>query len=443
VQRLRVPLIFSSPPLIGALSEDPCLDYTLSRYRSPNGKNQARLDGRLLLTPDIDLNNYRTRAVLDWLELGFETKVSNQATWIQRNLKYFLHARGISSSLYVSGRERNRKRYQGTEFIVRVQDPRPRTVALLIDEIRRRYDILQPDEPTKLWGIEVSVDFYVTPGPNGFGDRETLLRWRMVEALRKHVAHLRALETLEGGTPRYTVGTSNGKTRTALIVNAQKGSAGTRNKVRVARFGVPEIDHRHFSIGNYNQAPIDSTVYLGGKNTPILCRIMDKTTDRKNPETNDRIALPPARHRARFEVSFMIVPGYERDILNILNLGTFNDLASFDFRTLRRTFYGFFHPTFSQSLTASDVLSGKTDFEQSVFELAGMTGLHPLQAEAARAQSRLHATRRLPSPSRTLGGNGFMVAYSELNQKVDRALDGLSRTWSRMPVRTPLGRSAA
>ncbi len=38
---------------------------------------QSRLDGRLVITPEIDLSVYTCRAVIDWIWVEFETRAAN------------------------------------------------------------------------------------------------------------------------------------------------------------------------------------------------------------------------------------------------------------------------------------------------------------------------------------------------------------------------------
>ena len=48
---------------------------------------QRRLLGRTVLRPDIDLDDYSCRAVIDWVDLVFRTDRATQWIWAQREIE--------------------------------------------------------------------------------------------------------------------------------------------------------------------------------------------------------------------------------------------------------------------------------------------------------------------------------------------------------------------
>ncbi len=100
----QMPLHFVDEPLWPSNMEPPSLQYSAALYEVPGDVNaQPVLRDRTLLTPQVDLNKYRCKAVLDWIEFRLETKGTHQAINIQRFAETILDSDGSSSSVYVSG----------------------------------------------------------------------------------------------------------------------------------------------------------------------------------------------------------------------------------------------------------------------------------------------------------------------------------------------------
>ena len=49
--------------------------------------HQRRLRGRVALRPDIDLDAFTTRAVIDWLDIRVKTIHATQPGWVFRRIK--------------------------------------------------------------------------------------------------------------------------------------------------------------------------------------------------------------------------------------------------------------------------------------------------------------------------------------------------------------------
>lgn len=51
---------------------------------------QKRLFGRKALKPQIDINDYTTRAVIDWIDIRVLLNRNTQFRWLQRDIKNIL-----------------------------------------------------------------------------------------------------------------------------------------------------------------------------------------------------------------------------------------------------------------------------------------------------------------------------------------------------------------
>jgi len=87
-------------------------------------KPQPVLAGRGILSPDIELNNYKCTAVVDWLEFSLETPGVHQAVNVHRLLNSELKVFGSNCTLHVTGPER-KSGERGSSFILGIQQPDP------------------------------------------------------------------------------------------------------------------------------------------------------------------------------------------------------------------------------------------------------------------------------------------------------------------------------
>ncbi len=138
--------------------EDLRIDYAEDR----NFSKQPLYQGRVLLRPEIDLSVYDPRAVIDWLEIGWDSRDEQRSLNIARKIKNWLNTRGSRSTAHVMGPGRETD-YWGNRFVCRIQDPDPAELRELMNFIAVTYQAL-PFENGRLHvtGLEVSLDFYVT-----------------------------------------------------------------------------------------------------------------------------------------------------------------------------------------------------------------------------------------------------------------------------------------
>lgn len=65
LQKLNVPIVCNDTRDVSRINEK---DRALGYKAEPASENQVVTRGRILVRPDIDLNDYRCRAVFDWIE---------------------------------------------------------------------------------------------------------------------------------------------------------------------------------------------------------------------------------------------------------------------------------------------------------------------------------------------------------------------------------------
>lgn len=232
---LTAPLLFQNPAYHRGV--DP--EHLHLPYRvEPAATKQPLHRGRLLLTPDIDLNDYRWSAVVDWIELAFFTYGRHQARNMWKKLDHELEQIGGAEGIFVSGQDPERsKRYIGRDFVLRIQDPDPERLKTVMNTVHRIYDV-EPieDGPFLIYGIEISMDFYPRR-PSALTEHERAVRrMRMTELLRKHL-HVHPEFWKEWtDEPRFTDGSGHGHllgptpaTDPRLIAGILSGSIDSRD----------------------------------------------------------------------------------------------------------------------------------------------------------------------------------------------------------------------
>lgn len=332
---------------------------------------QRRLQGRLLVEPVVDLDDYACKAVIDWVEIGFriERSAPTQSTAING---WLADATGVSH--WVGGPARE-ETYTGRDFIVRVQDPEKSMIDAILKHIENRLGL---EGGPELRGLEVSVDFYPVSGSED--DRQ-----RMTGLLQRHflphrsVAHALVKEDRkpeDDGTPnaapRSTIGTSQHLTWDVVWRDTD------------------------------SQPYIDGTYYVGPKEGDELWRIQDKITNRRHKGTFT--LLPPDQRRARIEVCLKDAALRERG---------FNDLGSIRFEHLSSDAFSFKLATVPGGRGAASDLNRW--FLLRRFEKGGVYAVHYQE----------HRWRKIT----THNGYGTLVTWSKLQKKVRKALERLSCRW--------------
>ncbi len=377
----------------------------------------------------MDLDDYRCKAVLDWIEVQIDTLGKHQAINMQRFAKTLLEDMGAATSVYVSGPTRG-SGYIGSSFIVRVQQPEARSFVALCKELVRKYDPGRKTvEDLPVVGIEVSVDFYVKNHKSLGLDAQNLLRWQMTEVLKRHLKPGRALTERESSHPRFFTGTTGAGSAKLLVANDTR-RASAKQRAEINRLNLPESVLAPLRIGAHSQAPIDTTSYIGQKDSAVMLRVMDKTTDQRDPSISTAVDLPPADRRSRIEVT-LFKRADEVGGPAAVGLEALQDLFGYSFKPLRKLVFEFFNPTINHRDETSEPPFSVNFTELDVFRLSGVYGLDRAQRSIAAIGQQRYRKKEIRIKPAAIGSKGKTVSFVGLNRKIDRALVRLSKDWMR------------
>lgn len=360
--------------------------------------SQARLAGRYTLVPDVDLEAFHRKAVIDWVDLKFWLERKTQAIHVKRVIDTALGTNCYTVLLAENDEE------DGRLFSVTLQEP---TIALMIaaqDAMEQKFGL---EMHGLIRAIEISIDFRPrSPCPDA--------RTRMLTVLQRH--HFPPGEILRSrrDRPRFTWGRGNAHTAALLPL-----SDGRSN------------DHLEISTDHDRQPVGDANYYTGRKGGPVMWRLMDKEVDRQNHNAGTATYLSETEKRTRIEVTL------ETDEVRRLGIEFIHDLRRYPFEKLRDSYFDFMMPTFKRGATG--VMGMITDRQEEdrrrKFLKTGMIGLREMDAalERRRAHHRpkliehLHERKLKVRPEDRSGGGRFRtyVAYKELNKAVEVALRNL------------------
>lgn len=433
--RHTVPLAFQTPIASSVSFDAPHLEYEKRPYRPAEGRRpQQVLLGRTILTPAINLNDYRCSAVIDWLEFRLNTASEHQSLNVQKFAQSVLAAVSSGSTVFVSGPDR-RPRYQGHHFLFRVQDPQPRGFFHLLEELQKRYETLSHDPRSiTISGVEISVDFRVAATEAKSADEKALIRLRMSEVLRRHIRPEPVLSDHERHWPRFYAERLGKHSAQFWVDTKLRKASALESKLR--SLGLDSRKATALSLDAHHQPPVDLASYIGAKESPIMLRIMDKISDRRDPDKKCSVPLEDADRRSRIEIT--LKGGWdESGGAGAVGLQHVGDLYGFDFKKYRKPFFEFFLPTIDLENSGRLPEPAPTSLtEPEIFQRTGVYGLDRVhrildEIHLEEWKRRIRKTRHMP-----LGKKGRLVSYVELNQKVDRALKGLSRHWETPYFRT-------
>lgn len=439
MNRLEIPLTFRSAPAWPATLDWPSLHYTGLPYApKPGARLQPVLAGRTVLRPEIDLAKYRGRAVVDWIEVRLDTPGRHQARNMQPRIDKHLKSMGSAMTVHVSGPNRETP-HNGSAFILRFQQPQPWELAKALKWTCSEYC---PGRTSigglKIAGIEVSVDFYVRDSAHIDQDRYNLLRWQMVDLLRRHLRPHPVLTEKERCHPRFYM--KEGSRNSAAFCVEQsvsKLSGGLRTQAH--RFGLDEHLLAPLRPGAHHAIPIDTTSYIGARDFPVMLRVMDKTTDRRDPASGSVVALDPEHWRARIEVTLREDEEYNGPYG--AGLDTLRDLYGYNFRDIRTAFFEFFLPTLGEPCETKSLPFSSKVTESTVFERSGVYGLDRLHRAVSEINMIRYKRRDIGDRPMTLGKKGRLVSFTDLNRRFDTALRGLTGDWR--DALSPVARSVS
>ncbi|MEI4197322.1 hypothetical protein [Roseovarius sp. E0-M6] len=340
---------------------------------------QARFQNRRMLIPDVDLKNYRFKAVIDYIVVRVFTR-KTQHQWIQKKLRTVLTRDSwILPSNPGAGAVAD-------EFDIKIQEPGSTAlVAAAIEAVsKERGECSAPE----IREIEFSLDVY----SRGGDDEE---RDKMVGLLQR--TYFADTERWPNNLdmPRTTAaktGQSEPEVKTNYLTPRMGAARDTSLPVR------PEPDE-------FRSPFLEGTMYLGAKDRSGMIRIQNKIKDQQYPEKGTFTALAEDQARARVEVTLKSCD------LERLGLRELRDLEGFSYAKLQRKYFQFMLPTFAgENPEKSSAINAGISLDQknraAIFLQSGLLALlrrdevweHHKALERSKIKKvlRLHAARTGP-----------------------------------------------
>lgn len=415
------PLLFADAEYHkGVDLEHMCLSYTVE----PISLTQTRFRNRLIAKPRINFSEYEIKAVFDWIEISIKTKELHQAGNIHRRLMKLNEVHQAFTSCYVTGPTRQRH-YLGDRFVVRIQEPLPKGLRLLLRAILDHYcsEGTEFDE-IPLVGLELSLDIYPARAMHFEQEAYVTRRMLMTEVLHKHIV-VHDAQRKSQRRPRFTYSHPSGTgSETEMLIKASK--LHVRGKLTPEEYTSDiSIEELASLVPELHKQPyLDGTLYFGKKNERLFYKCMDKTDDiRIGAEAS---ALPFEKTRSRIELTLIDeVPGdrqgpYAVDLKSIDHIGThglteFNKLLQFAL------------PTF----TKAETCEAETNAEEwRVFSKSGVAGL--MLMHDVRDKLDVVISGKSMASRRELLSTGRCTRYSDLNRRVTKAFSALGRRWAKV-----------
>ncbi|WP_037436347.1 hypothetical protein [Sinorhizobium fredii] len=384
-------------------NKDPViLAYVEETLRS----SQARLANRTTLTPQIDLEAYQCRAVVDWIDIHFELARRTQYWHLNDRIEKLTSRKEYPEALDL-GEGKTATRYK-----LRVQEPDLEAVRKVLSDVESVYGFVAP---ATISGIEISIDFYPA-------EPSEEARARLHGVLVRHFYPTTRVLTGNLKWPRFMPGIVD-KTDYTVSRNESDSSLDIGDRM------TPGMDR---------PALYDSTYYVGERDDPRACwRIQNKVLDGQNKAIGTWDKLPEDKKRVRIEVTL------GHDGCREIGLIKFSDLETLQITRMQKGFFQFMKPTFAivrpgGALPGSAAVKRKIEeYRRERFLNAGVLGLQiredakeELRALHLPGIKRWHRTRggKMPPKARTgVGAYGTMIAYEDLARVVERALAGLQR----------------
>ncbi len=384
----------------------------------PTGGTQARLRGRELLVPDLDLGQFECRAVVDWVKLRFtigrQTHLSHLRRLIGDRLGAKPHVAPGDATL--TG--------HSTVFVVTVQEPEKSEVDAIFNDIARKHGIVGD---ILIDAIEISVDFR----PHVPSDRA---RAELFGVLQRSFWTSRDVFSAQNDRPRCFGAEMKGRKMHRLFRIFEEEelngtTLGKRAKIDSSIWLDAKVD---------TPASADGTLYVGARNASIRWRLMDKVKDQQNRKTGTFKALSDAEKRVRVEVTLS-----QPELGAKTGLHRLHDLQTFRFTTLQKKFFRFMLPTF-QATPEKDNLHPMLNvwIDRMRIERFLKTGILGLEwSDRARDHFRkphlaeLKKTRRSASATRAkkkkrpLPVSRNYVAYEDLCWRIQASLRHLGERW--------------
>ncbi|WP_417618750.1 hypothetical protein [Oceanisphaera sp.] len=361
-------------------------------HEKPLRAKQTRLVGRSVLQPDLDLNKFNFKAVIDWIEIVVQLGKVTQFQYVQRKIedelgqKCFIKAIGAGAG------------NTAHMFSIRLQEPK--SVAFVL-EVERLLDVsFGIAAPTTINAVEISVDAY----PKVPSDRA---RGHLLGVMQRTIFSREDLYTNQIARPRLAWDNSSPK-----YIQPHRMHA---------------YNERH-----YTAPKLDATMYLGAEADDVMLRLMDKIIDTQNKAIGTAVALEPEKQRVRIEVTL------QGSGLKRIGVATLADMKAMSFTRLQGEFFTFrLFTTPPRNQMLSQTKSGaryEDKINREIFLKAGVAGLlfkdHVRKGwrETAKPLALLNLRnrgRRLKVLPEGVTVADQLIAYADLNERVTRALRDL------------------
>lgn len=378
----------------------------LPYQRVPLHQTQARLSGRYLLKPEIDLNDFTCRAVIDWITVCFWLGRETQHQWLQCDVEAVLGTKAFIRAID------QKPGGVSDKFDIRVQEPELPKLRQLHHQLEAKFDLHMPP---LVRAMEISVDF--TPR-----EHDDVARSKLYTALTRHIWTERDVISRPESRMRYFPDASGTKMGHVLAYSPRQSKS---------------VNDHHLISTDRDRAPfVDSTYYVGARNDDVRWRIMDKIIDRQNRSVGTSLVLDDAMKRVRVEVTL------DRPEVTALGIDYLDDLKELRFSTLQGRFFKFMLPTFpdeqqtgSTRRTAIEAWKSRQRMEKfrktGVIGLEAMDGVLGQQMKRLRKRSVHHLAQKglalKPLARRGVGVTGHLMAYEEINERISIALKNLGR----------------
>jgi hypothetical protein len=361
-------------------------------HEKPLQAKQARFVGRAVLQPELNLDDFNLKAVIDWIEIVVQLGKVTQFQHVQRKIedelgqKCFIKAIGAGAG------------NASQTFSIRLQEPK--SVAFVL-EVERLLDVsFGMTAATTVNAIEISVDAY----PKIPSDRA---REQLLGVMQRTIFCREDLFTNQNARPRLAWDNSSPK-----YIQPHRMHA---------------YNERH-----YTAPKLDATMYLGAEADDVMLRLMDKIIDTQNKAEGTAVTLEPEKQRIRIEVTL------QGSGLKRIGVATLADMKAMSFTRLQGEFFTFrLFTTPPRNQMLSQTKSGaryEDKINREIFLKAGVAGL--LFKEHVRKSWRVNAKplallnlknrgRRLKVLRDGVTAADQLIAYKGLNERVTRALRDL------------------
>jgi hypothetical protein len=362
---------------------------------------QRRLRHQKVLVPAINLDTYRFRTVIDWIEFRIHLGRVTQVQHVQQVLRKHLDRDSFIAPENLG---------EGKTFTtcsIRIQEPS--SLALIATIHQDLANTFGEAAGSRVTAVEVSVDAY--PRQPSDEARATLLG-----ALQRTIWTDRDIWSNPNSRPRMAFG--RGKKMTVKLSPEP---------------GLDSTDLSRMVPDNHVVPFVDATMYLGARDgDDVMIRIMDKVKDKQHPDgTFD--ALPDDQKCVRIEARLKGIALLSLAITDVPSL------RRMKITSIKKRYFQFRLPTFAQAkpTSAADVMHNTKEVWRARAVLrSGITALMAMDAGSAEYRQTL-----LPGLTKTLRARkssgaqmsagkrlaAAFVSWDGLNRKVDAAFQQLHK----------------